>query len=483
MILLIFMVIRFYNTLSRKKEEFKPIKKNKVKIYSCGPTIYNFVHIGNLRAYVFTDILIKTLKYLKYDVLSVMNLTDVDDKTIRNSKKLITDENKNPNDALKQFTSIYEKAFYKDIESMNIAKTDIIPKATDSIKEMEFIIQKLFNKGYAYESKDGIYFDISKYKEYGKLINLNLKEQKYNKKNRVVTDEYEKDNLQDFALWKLKKDNEPSWTIKINDKEYIGRPGWHIECSAMSYKFLGEIFDIHIGGVDLKFPHHENEVAQSSCAFGHNSQSNYWMHNEHLLVDNKKMSKSLGNFYTLRDLIDKGYDPLALREVFFRSHYKQQLNFSFESLDSGVVNVKKINDFYSKLKITKPSEIIKNKIKEVYKDKIKQFKEALEDDLNTPNAISVIYEFMNEFNKLKEYSKEDLNLGIKFMEETNQVVGLLKIQEEIPLEVLDLAKQRKEVRDNKNWEESDKLRNEIKELGYTIKDDKNAKNGFILTSN
>ena len=475
------MVIKFFNTLSNKKDEFVPIEKDKVGIYSCGPTIYNFVHIGNLRAYVFADILVKMLKFFEYDVLSVMNLTDVDDKTIRDSAKFIVD-GKSPNEALLEFTHIYEDAFYEDLAHLNIEKSKIVPKATDSILEMGVLIDKLMKKGFAYESDDGIYFDVSKAKGYGKLVKIDFDSQRSNKENRVVVDEYDKDNAADFALWKFKKDGEPSWTIEVNNKEVIGRPGWHIECSAMSYKFLGERFDIHTGGVDLKFPHHENEIAQSGCAFGIDNQSNFWMHNEHLLVDNKKMSKSLGNFYTLRNLIDKGYDPLALREVFLRSHYRQQLNFTFESLDAGVVNVKKINDFYSKLKMLKSDDsAISDDLKKIYDDKLNVFGDAISDDLNTAVAISQVYEFMNEVNKCTVLSSTDLELAVDFMEKTNEVLGLLRIQEEISVEVLDLAKQRQKARNEKNWEESDKLRDEILKLGYVVKDDKNSKHGFILT--
>ncbi len=472
-------MIELYNSLTKKKETFKPLKDKEVKIYSCGPTIYNYVHIGNLRAYVFNDILIKTLKYFGYAVTDVMNLTDVDDKTINGSYSLKSDA-KTSIDKLKDFTSTYERAFFDDILELNIERPKIIAKATESIKDMELLIQKLYDKGFAYISEDGIYFDVSKNKKYGQLVEIDADKQQYNKDNRVVSDEYEKDNVQDFALWKFSKDeDEPSWTIKIGNEEYEGRPGWHIECSAMAHKNLGEQFDIHTGGVDLKFPHHENEIAQSSCALD-KYKVNYWIHNEHLLVDGKKMSKSSGNFYTLRDLKSKGNNALAIREVFLRSHYRQQLNFTIVSLEAGEVNVDKINEFYQKLQILKPNSTTYH-LSNSFDEKIEMFEKALCDDLNTTVALSGVYEFMNDFNRLKEISKDDIEIAIKFMDKTNSVLGLICDEEEVPFEVHELARERKIARDKKDWGESDKLRDEIYDLGYEIKDYANTQEGFIIT--
>lgn len=472
-------MLKFYNSLTRKKETFKPIEKGKVKMYTCGPTVYNFVHIGNLRAYTFSDLLSRTLRHFKYDVNNVMNITDVDDKTIRDAGKEFSYERAEPNTILKKFTDRYTKYFNEDLDALNIIKPKTIISATASIKEMELLIDKLVEKGYAYVSEDGIYFDVKKYKEYGQLVDIDFSKQKYNKENRVVTDEYEKDNVQDFALWKFKKEkNEPSWKIKINKKEYEGRPGWHIECSAMSMKYLGETFDIHTGGIDLKFPHHENEIAQSECAHGIQFV-NYWMHNEHLLVDNKKMSKSLGNFFTLRDLVEKGHNPLALREVYLRSHYRQQMNFTFDSLQAGETNVKKINEFYSYLQNVKAHKV-GDDVEKIAKEKLTQFNSALEDDLNTPIAMSVLYEFMNEVNKIKELSQKDINYAIKFMQETDEVLGLLEVKSQLPKEVIELAKQRKIARDEKDFEKSDKLRDKLKDLGYVVRDSKDAKEGYII---
>lgn len=473
-------MIKFYNSLTKKKEEFKPIKKNEVSIYTCGPTVYNFVHIGNLRAYTFADILVRTLKYFNFKVNNVINLTDVDDKTIKGAKEEFHEHHEHPNQLLKKFTDKYRDYFFEDMDSLHLERPWIVVSATASIEEMEFLIAKLYDKGFAYVSDDGIYFDVSKAKDYGKLVNIDFASQKYNKDNRVVSDEYEKESAADFALWKFKKEeNEPSWTIKVGGEEYEGRPGWHIECSAMSMKYLGDVFDIHTGGVDLKFPHHENEIAQSSCALGVSHQANYWMHNEHLLVDGKKMSKSKGNFHTLRDLEEKGYNPLALREVYLRSHYRQQLNFTFDSLQAGEANVKKINEFYTDIQNLKSSGV-EDELQKTYDEKLDMFENALKDDLNTPVAISAVYEFIHEVNRKSRISENDLSLAKNFIEKVDKVLALIEKGEEIPKEIYEMAQDRKKARENKNFEKADEFRDKIKELGYEIKDSKESKEGYIL---
>jgi cysteinyl-tRNA synthetase len=486
-------MIKLYNSLTKKKEKFLPIEKNKVKIYSCGPTVYDFVHIGNLRSFVFADILVKTLDYFNYQVNWIQNITDVDDKTIKGAKKKYLDlfKSNNSNEILKKFTGEYFNYYLEDINKLNISKPNIIPKATDSIKEIEFLINKLYERKFAYISKDGIYFDVSKDKKYGKLVNLNFSSMKENKENRVILDEYEKNEAFDFALWKFKKEeDEPSWIIEIDGKKYEGRPGWHIECSAMSFKYFGDFFDIHTGGVDLKFPHHENEIAQSSCALNISLQARYWMHNEHLLVNGKKMSKSLGNFYTLRNIEEKGFIPIALRELFLRTHYRQQLNFTFESLEESQNNIKKIEEFFNWINNLKEIEISKDeeeKInlkfeKEIYNNYLDKFENALKDDLNTPVALSALYEFIRDVYKLKELTEFQILKVKEFLERVNKVLSIIiKKEDDIPKEILKLAKERKKARDEKNFELADKLRNQIKELGYEVKDKKEVKEGFILS--
>ena len=311
--------ILFYNSLTREKEVFKPINANEVGMYSCGPTVYNYAHIGNFRAYIFSDLLRRVLEDYGYNVKLVMNLTDVDDKTIKNSK-----EN---HISLNDYTKKYKEAFFEDIKTLGIKKATVNPAATDHIKEMIDIIELLKKNGHTYESDGSVYFKISTFPQYGELANLDKQELLDGASGRVLNDEYDKENASDFVLWKAytEDDGDVYWDSPFGK----GRPGWHIECSAMSCKYLGKHFDIHTGGVDNKFPHHENEIAQNEAAFNEKFV-NYWLHCEHLIVDGEKMSKSKGNFYTLRDLLDKGLSPEAIRYSLINSHYRKQLNFTYQ---------------------------------------------------------------------------------------------------------------------------------------------------------
>jgi len=305
-----------YNTLNRKKEEFKPIDSDRVGIYTCGPTVYNYAHIGNLRSYVFADLLVKVLRYNFGDtnVRWVMNITDVEDKTIRDSKNKYS--SLPPMAALKKFTAEYEDFFWQDTVKLNIAKPDFIAHAADAtyVKKMQALIKNIFKTGYAYIKDGSVYFDVVKYSKkykYGQLVDIDVSKLKSDA--RIDDDEYEKDNVQDFVLWKGQKAGEPSWEFELDGRKLPGRPGWHIECSAMGEAELGMPFDIHTGGVDLKFPHHENEIHQSVVGYGVKKPVNYWLHNEHLLVDGQRMGKRFNNFYTLKDLAEKNIDPLAYR--------------------------------------------------------------------------------------------------------------------------------------------------------------------------
>ncbi|MFH1787332.1 MAG: cysteine--tRNA ligase [archaeon] len=446
------MPLKLYNTLTRKKEVFKPIKEGKVGMYVCGPTIYNFVHIGNLRAYVFVDILRRFLKFSEYKVKEVMNLTDVDDKTIKNSQK----EKK----SLNEFTSKYERSFLGDIQSMNLEKPEVMPKATEHIKEMVALVKKLLEKGIAYKTEDGIYFSISKFKNYGKLSKINKENLKAGASKRVSKDEYDKENVHDFTLWKfyIKEDGDVFWETEIGK----GRPGWHIECSAMSMKYLGESFDIHAGGEDLIFPHHENEIAQSEAATG-KKFVNYWVHNGWVLVDGKKMSKSLGNFYNLNDLIEKGYSPMDLKYFYLLKIYRQQLNFTFKNLDASKKSLQRLRNLLSEFK--KSNEKVNKKNIELA---TKQFKEFLNDDLNTPRAMSYLWEILRE-DRLND--KEKYHLAVEF----DKVFGLDLDKEEkidIPDEIKDLVKKREKARKNNDFKTADKYRDEIKRKGYIIEDTK-----------
>jgi len=462
-------MLRFYNTLSRKKEIFKPIKKGRVKIYSCGPTAYDFAHIGNFRAYVSADILRRYLEYKGYQVEHVMNITDIDDKTIKNSKMAKM--------SLKDFTEKYTREFFKDLETLNIKKASYYPKATENIKEMIKFTEVLEKKGYAYERLHSVYFDISKFKNYGKLSRIDLK--KIKPGTRVDLDEYQKDAPGDFTLLKRSTLDELKRGIFYQTKWGKVRPGWHLECSVMSMKYLGKTFDIHTGGVDLIFPHHENEIAQSEAHTG-KKFVNFWLHNEHLLVEGKKMSKSLGNFYTLRDLLKMGYTRRAIRYFLISSHYRQKTNLSFKTLKGTEKSIERIKTFIEKIgqrpKIKIPPKnlkLIKNLISKAQKD----FEEALDDDLNTPKALSAIFNLMKETNKIEEVdsktAKQILNLINKF----DSVFGLklLEIKKEgirIPEKVIKLLRERERYRGKNQWKLADKIREKIKEKGYLVEDTK-----------
>ncbi|MDD5192611.1 MAG: cysteine--tRNA ligase [Candidatus Nanoarchaeia archaeon] len=443
-------MLKLYNTLTRKKEEFKPIKKGQVGMYSCGLTVYNYGHIGNYRAFVASDILRRYLEFLSYKVKKIVNITDVDDKTIKGSIK----EGK----SLKEYTSVYEKAFFEDEKAMNIKKADKYPKATEHIKEMIELISKLLEKKYAYKTEDGIYFNVKKFKDYGKLAKIKLKNLKEGA--RINNDEYDKENAKDFALWKFytNEDGNVFWETKLGK----GRPGWHIECSVMSTKHLGQPFDIHTGGIDLVFPHHENEIAQSEAATG-KKFVNYWVHNEWIMVDGKKMSKSLGNYYTLRDIIKTGYNPLALRYFYLTGHYKTQLDFTLD-------NLKNAQNSYERLKriigsLSEDNKTLKKEDdKKVNKEYLEEFEKAMNDDLNTPEALQVLWKLLRD---------EKADGKIQTIKKMDEVFGLDLLKKEkivIPNNIKKLVDEREKARKNKDWKKADEIRNKIKGSGYKIDD-------------
>jgi cysteinyl-tRNA synthetase len=460
------MPLRFYNTLTRKKEAFKPIKKGAVCIYTCGPTTYDYAHIGNFRSYVFEDLLRRYLKYRGYKVKQVMNLTDVDDKTIKGSRK----EKK----SLNEFTERYKKAFFEDLDRLNIERAEVYPEATKHIKQMVGLIKTLLKKGFAYKGKDGsIYFDISKFKGYGKLSKLKIKKLKAGA--RVSQDEYDKANASDFALWKAwsKSDGSVCWETEIGK----GRPGWHIECSAMSMHYLGETFDIHCGGVDLIFPHHENEIAQSEAATG-KQFVRYWLHNEHLVVDGKKMSKSLGNFYTLRDL--KDYDPLVIRYVLLSTHYRQQLDFTFKKLKEAEHILERLREFVRNLMSVK-GDGDDGKVGELVKDAKKGFEDALDDDLNIALSLKHFFRFVGGVSKMVSENKldeKDAEKALKTVLEFDKVFGL-RLDEigEVwhPLDeaeswLKEMILKREGFRKERKWKEADKIRDELGRKGIVLED-------------
>ena len=452
--------MKFFNTLKRKKDEFKPIKKGHVGLYSCGPTVYNFAHIGNFRSYIFVDQLKRYLGYKGYKVKHVMNLTDIDDKTIRDSAK--------KGWSLKSFTEKYTKEFLKDMETLNIQAADIMPKATDHIEEMIKFTEKLEEKDFAYEKLQSVYYDISKFKDYGKLSNVDLSQMKAGA--RVDLDEYEKDHPGDFTLLKRSKLDELRRGVYYKTKWGNCRPGWHLECSVMSMKYLGEHFDIHTGGIDLVFPHHENEIAQSE-AYSGKKYVNYWMHCEHLIVDGKKMSKKLGNFYTLRDVLKKGYDPKAIRYLLLSTHYRQKLNFTFKGLEAANKAVERLNNFIFNLESVKSKEGAK--VDSLIINAKKEFEEKMDDDLNISEGLGVIFNFMNEVNKL-ELSKEGSINVISAMKGFDKILGILEFgkKEEIPAEIKKMIDEREKARKDKDYEKADEIRDKIKEKGYFVEDTK-----------
>jgi cysteinyl-tRNA synthetase len=455
------MSLRFYNTLTRNYEFFVPIDPGKVRMYTCGPTVYNYAHIGNLRCYMFEDLLRRHLNVSGYAVQHVMNLTDVDDKTIRSSMEKGV--------PLKAYTKTFIDAFFEDLKELNIEQAEHYPAATDHIPEMIALIQTLIDKGYAYQSEDrSVYYSISKFPNYGCLCQLDVSGLRPGA--RVAQDEYEKENIGDFALWKAwdEKDGDVFWESPWGR----GRPGWHIECSAMSMKYLGPSFDIHAGGMDNIFPHHDDEIAQSEAATG-KKFVNFWLHCAHLIVDGKKMSKSAGNFFTLRDLLARGYSGREIRYELISTHYRQSLNFTLEGLDGAKTALKRLDEFRIRLQekagSAKPGEL-PLWAAEAHTD----FTVALNDDLNISEAMAAVFELLRAGNRdmdRGQVSPEMAAAIIGVWDGLDRVLGFLApAKEEIPAEVQALLQQRTLARTEKNWAESDRLRAAIEAAGFIIKD-------------
>ena len=454
------MSIKFYNTLTKTKEEFKPLEDNTVRIYTCGPTVYKDATIGNMKSYIFMDTLRRTLKYNGYNLKHAMNITDVGhlvsdgDEGEDKMEKSAKEEGKTP----LEIAAYYTKKFFEDFDRLNIDKPEVICKATEHIEDMMKFVQKLLENGYAYETSTAIYFDVSKLDKYGLLSGIDLRNQKAGA--RIEVDK-EKRNPYDFALWIKAPENH---IMKWESPWGLSYPGWHIECSAMSNKYLGEEFDIHTGGIDLVPTHHENEIAQSKGCTG-KIPAKFWMHCEFLLIDGGKMSKSLGNTYLVQDLIDKGYDPLSFKMLCFTSHYRNKLNFTWEGLSNAQTSLIRLKEGYEKHK--NGNAEVENSIIQEYKTK---FLEAINDDLNMPVAMSVVWDVVKNPNKSKKLAELLLDfdkvLGIKIEEKVEQK------QDEIPQEVLELVEQRQKAREEKNWALSDELRDKINCLGYNVKDSK-----------
>jgi cysteinyl-tRNA synthetase len=458
--------ICFFNTLTRKKEKFIPIEEGKVRMYTCGPTVYGYAHIGNFRAFIFEDLLKRWLEYRGYKVTHVMNLTDVDDKTIRGSQKQQI--------PLEKYTAHYAKAFFEDIEALNIEPADYYPRATGHIPEMVALVKKLIKNGYAYKGQDGsIYYAINKFKNYGKLSHIKMAELRAGA--RVKSDEYTKEEAQDFALWKAwtPEDGDVFWETEIGK----GRPGWHIECSAMSMKYLGKTFDIHCGGIDNIFPHHENEIAQSEAATG-KKFVNYWLHNEHLLVEGRKMAKKFGNFYTLRDLLGKDYNPIAIRFLLLSSHYRAQFNFTFEALDAAGAAVERLRNFVRRLQDANGT-CSGDKTANLLHSVQVSFG-AMDDDLNVNVALARLFDFVREVNVLLDAGvvsrseAEEVDAIMKRFDDVLGVVGEVAKKDVLSKEAEELIAKREAARKAKDWETADALRAQLSELGVVVEDTANG---------
>ena len=454
-------MLKIFNTMTQEKE-FVSKEGEEIKIYNCGPTVYDYAHIGNFRSFIFYDLLRRYLEHIGFKVKQVTNITDVDDKTINKSQKLGM--------TLEKYTEIYTKIFLDNCGALRIEKSHIYPKATEHIEEMIDMIKILLKKGIAYRAQDGIYFSILKFPGYGKLSHLDISELKEGA--RVAQDAYDKTNAQDFALWKFwtEADGNVFWETDIGK----GRPGWHIECSAMAQKYLDQI-DIHTGGIDLVFPHHENEIAQSEAATG-KQFVRYWVHAQHLLVDGKKMSKSLGNFYTLKDIESKGYDPVAFRYLCLSSHYRSQLNFTFESLENAKNTLDNLNDFLRRVDdaIEGAEEGRNEELSALVEETKASFEEYMNDDLNTPQALSVVFEMIKVVNRVMDEnnaSKESLQDVYDFMMEFNDIFDILDMEEkELTDEEKELIEKREIYRKEKNFGEADSIRKELAERGIILED-------------
>jgi cysteinyl-tRNA synthetase len=475
------MALKLFNTLTRSIQEFVPLdpEKKRVGMYCCGPTVYDFAHIGNWRTFVFADLVRRTLEFSGYEVKHIMNITDVEDKIIKRVR-----ENKT---TLREFTDKFESAFFEDMKTLNCLPPNQTPRATEHIPEIIALIEKLVARGVAYKVTDGsVYFSIEKYRgcgcNYGKLLKLNLDEMRTGE--RVASDEYEKESVADFALWKARvpDDGDVFWK---SDSLGEGRPGWHIECSAMSIKALGETFDLHLGGEDLKFPHHEDEIAQSEGATG-KPFVKFWLHGAFLLVEGKKMSKSLGNFFTLRDLLAKGFNGREVRYLLLTAHYRETFNFTLEGLRGAKSALARIDECVGKLKelagdtiaLPEPAE------EEFY---LRKFSSALHDDLNVSRAWAIVFDWVRRNNlSYHTFVQDQIVQGVPLNEKTlaqmaasqlaiwekmDSVLGIgVKTETEIPAEILALADARTEAKKAKDFKRADAIRDELKAKGWLIED-------------
>ena len=458
------MPIRFYNTLTQTVDDFAPADGKTVRMYVCGPTVYNFAHIGNLRTFTFQDILRRWLRARHFETLHVMNITDVDDKIIRTAIQQHV--------SIFDYTKPFEAAFLEDMDTLRFQRPEKLVRATEHIGEMVSLIQSLTEKGITYESDGSIYYRIARFPEYGKLSHNDFGGMIAGA--RVDVDEYEKENARDFVLWKQKKEGEPSWDTPIGD----GRPGWHIECSAMAMKYLGETLDIHAGGIDLTFPHHENEIAQSEAVTG-KPFARFWLHAEHLIVEGQKMSKSLGNYYTLRDVIQMGYQPEAVRYLLAAVPYRNKLNFTFDGLKAAATAIERLRNFELRLKTDKFPEGGNAEAGQRSQAAMQRFDDAMDDDLNTANALGVVFEFIRDTNTAMDsgaFGAGNVEGALAFLARFDEVFDVLKPTVAAgglsDAEIDALAAERNAAKKAKNFGRADAIRNELLEKGILLEDTK-----------
>ncbi|HVW85691.1 MAG TPA: cysteine--tRNA ligase [Bryobacteraceae bacterium] len=460
------MALRFYNTLTQQVQPFEPLDDNVVRMYTCGPTVYDYAHIGNFRTFVFYDLLRRWLRASGYRLDHVMNITDVDDKIIRNAVS--------QGKSLEDYTNIYTDAFLNDCATLRLERPENIVRATAHIKEMAAAVHRLEEGGYTYRSDGSVYFRIARFHEYGKLSHNDFSGMVAGA--RVDVDEYEKADARDFALWKAPKEGEPAWDTEIGP----GRPGWHIECSVMAIQYLGATLDIHAGGVDLIFPHHENEIAQSECLTG-KPFSRYWVHSEFLLVDGQKMSKSLGNFYTLRDLFGRGFSPEAVRYLLASVPYRKGLNFTFDGLNSAKTAIERLRNFKFRLDTTKLPEATNERIAQHAALAAEQFVNAMDDDLNTAEALAAVFEFVRDANialDAGEFGAGNRDGAQALLDRFDAVFDVLKpsqpqggiSEEEVEKRIAERAAAKKA----RDFAKSDQIRAELLEQGIILEDTKDG---------
>jgi cysteinyl-tRNA synthetase len=456
------MALRFFNTLTQQLEEFAPLNPPVVRMYTCGPTVYHYVHIGNFRSFTFQDILRRWLKIRGYELQHVMNITDVEDKIIRNAMAR--------NVSIGEYTAEYEKAFLDDSAMLRLERPERLVRATEHIQEMIDAIQALADGGHTYQSDGSTYFRIASFPEYGRLSRLHFDGMQAGA--RVDVDEYEKDDARDFVLWKGRKDGEPYWDSPFGQ----GRPGWHIECSAMANKYLGETLDIHTGGIDLTFPHHENEIAQAECV-NHKQFVRVWLHAEHLIVEGQKMSKSLGNFYTLRDVLERGFSPEAIRYRLAAVPYRNKLNFTFADLEAAETAIERLRNFELRVKTSKFGEGANAEMSERVAKARQEFEEHMDDDLNTAAALGVIFEYVRVANAamdagsfLSRNATETLDL-LALFDRVFDVLRPTKKESALSDEEIDaLVAERQQARKARDFKRSDEIRDQLAEMGVILED-------------